>query len=223
MLLFLIYWTSMEYIYIEISCLNTSLMKNIAVVILLWILIREKNDLWNFLLPHLCVCVCLCVCVSLSLYMIRNLCDLIKFNIENMWVDSKSLFWKKNLKETVNKLIWLTQDLFSLKTLIFPAQCIYFTIKYILVCFWFSEKKNKKKQQQNPLKWIQECLLLSFSTARFQAFWKSIVIVASLRSTSSYRTQKSTHGDGSLIRGTTILTSGCLKIIKTCVLEERFQ
>ena len=151
MLLFLIYWTSMEYIYIEISCLNTSLMKNIAVVILLWILIREKNDLWNFLLPHLCVCVCLCVCVSLSLYMIRNLCDLIKFNIENMWVDSKSLFWKKNLKETVNKLIWLTQDLFSLKTLIFPAQCIYFTIKYILVCFWFSEKKNKKKPNNKTL------------------------------------------------------------------------
>ena len=145
MLLFLIYWTSMEYIYIEISCLNTSLMKNIAVVILLWILIREKNDLWNFLLPHLCVCVCLCVCVSLSLYMIRNLCDLIKFNIENIWVDSKSLFWKKNLKETVNKLIWLTQDLFSLKTLIFPAQCVYFTIKYILVCFWFRGKKKKKK------------------------------------------------------------------------------
>lgn len=141
MLLFLIYWTSMEYIYIEISCLNTSLMKNIAVVILLWILIREKNDLWNFLLPHF-MCVCVCVCICLSLYVIRNLCDLIKFNIENMWVDSKSLFWKKNLKETVNKLIWLTEDLFSLKTLILLTQCIYFTIKYILVCFWFTEEKK---------------------------------------------------------------------------------
>ena len=147
MLLFLIYWTSMEYIYIEISCLNTSLMKNIAVVILLWILIREKNDLWNFLLPHF-MCVCVCVCMCLSLYVIRNLCDLIKFNIENMWVDSKSLFWKKNLKETVNKLIWLTEDLFSLKTLILPTQCIYFTIKYILVCFWFREEK--KSSEVNP-------------------------------------------------------------------------
>ena len=87
---------------------------------------------------YVCVHVCLCVCFSL--YMIRNLCDLIKFNIENMWLDSKSLFWKKNLKETVNKLIWLTEDLFSLKTLILPVQYIYFTIKYILVCFWFRKK-----------------------------------------------------------------------------------
>ena len=93
--------------------------------------------------------VCVCVSLSLSLYMIRNLCDLIKFNIENMWVDSKSLFWKKNLKETVNKLIWLTQDLFFLKTLIFPAQRVYFTIKSILVCFWFREKK-KQPSEVNP-------------------------------------------------------------------------
>lgn len=95
----------------------------------------------------------LCVCVLLSLYMIRNLCDLIKFYIENMWLDSKSLFWKENLKETVNKLIWLAEDLFSLKILILPSQCIYFTIKYILVCFWL---------EKNPLKWIQKCPVLSF-------------------------------------------------------------
>lgn len=48
----------------------------------------------------------MCVCMLLSLYMIRNLCDLIKFYIENMRLDSNSLFGNKNLKETVNKLIY---------------------------------------------------------------------------------------------------------------------
>lgn len=151
MLLFLIYWTSMEYIYIKISCLNTSLMKNIAVLILLWILIRKKMtfEIFFYLILYLCVL------VLLSLYVIRHLYNLIKFYIKNMWLDSKSLFWKKNLKETVNKLIWLTEDgLFSLKILILPAQCIYFTIKHILVFFWFRKK--------NPLKLIQKCPVLSF-------------------------------------------------------------
>ena len=136
------------------------------------------------------------------------------------WITLLYTWHSVNQSKTKQKdRLWKPREVkvFFLKTLIFPAQRVYFTIKSILVCFWFREKKN------NPLKWIQECPLLSFFTARFQAFWKSIVIVASLRSTSSYCTQKSTHGDGSLIRGTTILTSGCLKIIKTCVLEGRFQ
>lgn len=108
-------------------------------------------EIFFYLILYLCVC--MHVCMLLSLYMIRNLGDLIKFYIENMWLDSKSLFWKKNLKETVNKLIWLTEDLFSLKILILPAQYIYFIIKYILVCFWFS----KKFSEANP-----KCPVLSF-------------------------------------------------------------
>lgn len=61
-------------------------MKNIAVLILLWILIREKMifEIFFYLILY-------CVCVPLCLYMIRNLYDLIKFYIENMWLDSRSL------------------------------------------------------------------------------------------------------------------------------------
>lgn len=106
-------------------------MKNIAVVISLRILIREKDDLWNFLLPHL-----LFVCVCFFLYMIRNLYDLIKFYIENMWLDSNSLFWKNSLKETVNKWIWLTGDLLSLKILSLPAQCISYARKTHIALLW---------------------------------------------------------------------------------------
>lgn len=129
----------------KISCLNTSLMKNIAVVILLRILIRGKDDLWNFLLPHF---LSVCACVCFFLYMIRSLYDLIKFYIENTWLDSNSLFWKKNLKETVNKRIWLTGDLLSLKILRLPAQCISYArkIHFALLqveknVLWSSSKK----------------------------------------------------------------------------------
>jgi hypothetical protein len=38
----------------------------------------------------------LCVCMLLSLYMIRSLYNLIKFCIENMWLDIKAYFEKKS-------------------------------------------------------------------------------------------------------------------------------
>lgn len=44
-------------------------------------------EIFFYLIFYLCVC--------FFLYMIRNLYDLIKFYIENMWLDSNSLFLKE--------------------------------------------------------------------------------------------------------------------------------
>lgn len=168
-------------------------MKNIAVVILLRILIREKDDLWNFLLPHF-----LFVCVCFFLYMIRNCYDLIKFYIENMWLDSNSLFWKKNLKETVNKWIWLTEDLLSLKILSLPAQCISYTRK-IHFALLLVKKNILWSSSKNAL------LSISFD-ARFQAFRGSTVIVAWLTSPLHAIPQIPAPGDTALIRCTEFLS-----------------
>lgn len=154
-------------------------------------------EIFFYLIFYLCVCVCF------FLYMIRNLYDLIKFYIENMWLDSNSLFWKKSLKETVNKWIWLTGDLLSLKILSLPAQCIFYSRKTHVALLWV-EKNILWSWSKNA----SFGFFISFD-ARFQAFWESSIIVACLTSPLRTLPQILVPENIALIRRTKFVSHEC--------------